>query len=318
LYYEYGSSVGTVMAADANIQVKEGASSYYPFGYPTTTTRWNGTVHYISPGCSSPRVPVVASIYSPQVVASTSANNICQGETIELIAENLTSGTFVYEWSPALPGMVPQDGLDDSVSVAPQVTMTFTVSVSDPTAGCDTAVSVVINVNPSPGVYITGLNPQYYDADPPVTLVGLPAGGTFSGPGVTGNTFSPGAVGSGGPYTITYTYTDANGCTGTTSQDVYVVALEGIAGITDAVNLSLYPNPSEGLFIMDLQLDDPAQDVFVKVFNMVGQVQYQNDFGSAYGELKQTFDFSSFAAGSYYVQVIIDGSAVYRKVTIQK
>ena len=35
---------------------------------------------------------------------------------------------------PQLPGMIPQDGMSDTVVVSPQVTMTFTVSVTDPDA----------------------------------------------------------------------------------------------------------------------------------------------------------------------------------------
>ena len=56
---------------------------------------------------------------------------------------------------------------------------------------------------------------------------GMPAGGTYIGPGVTDNgddtyDFDPDAAGGAGTYTITYTYTDANGCVGSASDDVTV------------------------------------------------------------------------------------------------
>ena len=54
-------------------------------------------------------------------------------------------------------------------------------------------------------VSFTGLAASYNVSDPPATLTGSPAGGTFSGPGVSGNTFNPANAGAGGPYTITYT-----------------------------------------------------------------------------------------------------------------
>jgi hypothetical protein len=39
---------------------------------------------------------------------------------------------------------------------------------------------------------ISGLDPSYCIDDPAVTLSGTPGGGTFSGPGMTGDDFDPG------------------------------------------------------------------------------------------------------------------------------
>ncbi|WP_201986845.1 DUF7948 domain-containing protein [Hymenobacter rubidus] len=53
-----------------------------------------------------------------------------------------------------------------------------------------------------------------------VTLVAAPAGGVFSGPGVSGSRFDPGVAGA-GTHTLTYTIFDSLGC-GTTTQQVVV------------------------------------------------------------------------------------------------
>ena len=50
---------------------------------------------------------------------------------------------------------------------------------------------------------------------------GSPAGGTWSGPGVSGNTFDPLSVGA-GVYTITYTYEDSNGCSAIAIDEIVV------------------------------------------------------------------------------------------------
>jgi hypothetical protein len=318
IYYDFGTSVGNVAASDNNIQIKEGAASYFPFGsYPTSPIIWNGTVHYKAPGCASLRVPVVADIFSPQVLASASNSTICEGDTIQLTASNITPGDFTFEWSPAIAGMLPQDGIGQTVTVSPPVTMTFTVTVLNEAEGCDTAVAVNVTVNPSPAVYISGLQSQYYDTDAAVTLTGNPSGGTFAGPGISGNTFDPTSVGI-GTYTITYTFTDANGCTGSINEQVSVVDFVGIAGISDHYDLSIYPNPTEGLFTLDLTLPEPAGEVIMRIYNMVGQPVFETVFGAAKDELKQTFDFSEWAAGSYFVQVAMDGKIAHRKLTIQK
>jgi len=313
----YGSGIGNVYAQDNNIQVKEGVTNYYAFGYSYGPYVWNGKVHYVAPGCASPLVPVVAQIYSPQVLATASANPICEGTTIQLGAVNTGSGNFNYEWMPQIPGMIPPNGLSDTVSVAPQVSTTFTVSVTDPNAPlCDTTITVPVIVNPTPGVFISDLLPQYYNNDPAFTLNGVPPGGTFSGPGVTGDVFDPSSLPI-GTYTITYTYTDANGCTGSYSQNVNIVPIEGISSVGIDRGISIYPNPSEGVFNLDIKLPSAAQSVIVTIHDMVGRQVFENNFGGVTGELITNFDFSKWAKGSYYAAINVDGQLFYRKITIQ-
>ena len=85
-----------------------------------------------------------------------------------------------------------------------------------------------------PVVEITGLHPFWCENDQPDTIYGnhYPETGnsTFTGPGITdlGNNsalFDPGAAGPGGPYTVTYEYTDAGGCSNSISRLVTVQAL---------------------------------------------------------------------------------------------
>jgi len=56
-------------------------------------------------------------------------------------------------------------------------------------------------------IEILALDSMYCLGDKPDTLVGNPAGGTFSGQGITGNIFNPDFAGAGGPYLITYQIT---------------------------------------------------------------------------------------------------------------
>jgi hypothetical protein len=50
---------------------------------------------------------------------------------------------------------------------------------------------------------------------------GTPAGGAYSGTGVTGSNFNASTAGA-GTYTLTYTYTDANGCVNSTTKSITV------------------------------------------------------------------------------------------------
>ncbi len=58
--------------------------------------------------------------------------------------------------------------------------------------------------------------------DDPMTLVGTPAGGTWSGTGVSGNMFDPSALSPGAISTITYTATDAIGCVTSSTESVRI------------------------------------------------------------------------------------------------
>ena len=87
--------------------------------------------------------------------------------------------------------------------------------------GCVNSASKDITVNPLPTVTLADFTPVCVDAAPITLDGGSPAGGAYSGNGVTGNTFDPAAAGA-GTHTITYTYTDGNGCVNSASKDITV------------------------------------------------------------------------------------------------
>ncbi len=106
-------------------------------------------------------------------------------------------------------------------------TVTYTVGVS----GCSNNASDNVGVFDLPTVAFTAPSNLCVDAGVQTGLgSGSPTGGVYSGTGVTddGNgmtySFDPAAAGV-GTHTITYTLTNANGCTNSASDDVEVFAL---------------------------------------------------------------------------------------------
>lgn len=80
------------------------------------------------------------------------------------------------------------------------------------TNGCSAVALVTITVNALPVITLPALAPVSLTGAAVILSGAQPAGGTWSGPGVSGGVFSP-AVAGVGTHTLTYTYTDAGGCT---------------------------------------------------------------------------------------------------------
>jgi hypothetical protein len=181
-------------------------------------------------GCTGSATPVTVSVLVAPI-ASISAGGpttFCQGNTVTLTAGGGTS----YLWS---------DNSTGNTLVAGSAGTYYVIASN---GFCtDTSSSITITVNPLPGVTVSLPLDSFCIFDPLFTLSGgSPAGGTWSGPGVSGGQFSPSAAGT-GTHSIAYTYTDANMCSNTASQSVVVDICTGVQVIAGE-SFTVYPNPT--------------------------------------------------------------------------
>ena len=166
-----------------------------------------------------------------------------------------------------------------------------------------TRTAVIATINPNPVVSFTGLATQYVNTDAPVTLSGNPAGGTFSGPGVSGNTFNPATAGVGGPYAIIYTYTDNNGCSGADTLEVSVT--ENVGGINNVGRISfvhIMPNPNNGTFNLSLRAPE-GTDMNIIVTNILGQKIYEENDMAIHNPFTKEINLGGVAKGLYYISL---------------
>lgn len=108
----------------------------------------------------------------------------------------------------------------------PAVEGSFILTYSVGNGSCITQDQVEITVLPLPVIDITSMEDACIDAGIQ-TFTATPTGGTWSGTGITDaalGTFDP-ALSDVGLFTITYAYTDANGCSNSTTGDVEVAPL---------------------------------------------------------------------------------------------
>ena len=98
-------------------------------------------------------------------------------------------------------------------------TQTVTYTYTDAN-GCSNSASTTITVNTAPTVSQNAISAVCDNSGTLALTGGSPAGGTYSGTGVSGSDFDP----MSGTQTVTYTYTDANGCSNNASTTITVNA----------------------------------------------------------------------------------------------
>jgi uncharacterized protein (TIGR02145 family) len=106
-------------------------------------------------------------------------------------------------------------------------TYTVTYRYTAPTSSCTSQDSKPLVVNPLPVVSLAPLTNICVNAPSFVFTGGTPAGGTYSGTGVSGGIFDP-AISGAGTFNVTYTYTDANSCSNEAIQRITVFPLPSV------------------------------------------------------------------------------------------
>lgn len=122
-------------------------------------------------------------------------------------------------------------------------------------SGCTNSAQATLTVHPLPILNINSPNAICVNAAP-IQVVLSPAGGTLSGPGVNGTSFNPTIAGV-GSHTLTYTFTDGNGCSNTTTKQIIVNPIPDItfnapsALCIDANPVLLTGTPANGVFTLN-------------------------------------------------------------------
>ncbi len=148
----------------------------------------------------------------------TAPGTVIDCNNLSIALSGVASGgtsSYTYLWSN---GSITQD-----ITVFDPDSYTLTVTANK---GCLKSDAITITEVDPPIVTLNAV-PQQCEFDPPVTLVGSPVGGFYSGPGVTGNTFNPSVAGP-GQHVVTYIYTSM-GCT--VSDDINITVIN-VADVT--------------------------------------------------------------------------------------
>ena len=147
-------------------------------------------------------------------------------------------------------------------------THTVTYSFTDGMGCMSSDVSQIV-VNALPAVsYVETAGTVCVD-NPSFTLAaGSPAGGAYTGPGVTGNMFDPATAGL-GTHNVIYTYIDGMNCMSSDTAQIVVDACTGITAI-EGGKISIYPNPADDNIVLNIPSFKVNSNI--KIFNALGSM----------------------------------------------
>ncbi|MEI6898892.1 MAG: hypothetical protein WCL00_03360, partial [Bacteroidota bacterium] len=97
----------------------------------------------------------------------------------------------------------------------------ITYTYTDPNTNCTKSVTQPLVVNALPVVTLGSFSNICSNANPITLTGGTPAGGVYSGTGVSGGIFNPATAGA-GTFTITYTYTNTSSCVNSATSSITV------------------------------------------------------------------------------------------------
>jgi hypothetical protein len=178
--------------------------------------------------------------------------------------------------------------------------------------GCTTTIGGSISDPNAPTVTLSLATDTLCAADGAYTLTGgSPAGGTFSGTAVSAGTFNPSLANAGMNY-ISYTYTDPNGCTGSTTDSIYVDACTGInLHALSAGNFTVMPNPNNGSFMLQL---NTTQAAHVMIYDALGQLVNEE---IVQPDVMHPVNIDH--SGVYFITVLtVDGHRTSQRVVVTK
>ena len=262
----------------------------------TATTGGNYTVAVtdLNNCTSTSAVQTITVGESPEVPVVTAAGPIkfCEGGSVDLSTPTVIG--IVYQW--LLDGNILSG--ENQPSITADQTGDFLVTAVN-TSGClSQSLPVEVEVYANPTVSFT-LNPDTTCVDQLFALQGgSPAGGVYSGTNVDQGNFLSSTVGT---YTITYQYTDANGCSASATDDLKVYTCSSIEELISST-IQLYPNPANELVTIEIPSEMMVNSI--QMTDLSGRLVEVNMINA--GNNRYNVPVANLASGTYQIVILTD------------
>lgn len=220
-----------------------------------------------------------SSISAPTVYTVTANNGICSGsKTVQVLPYSPASfylgnnafctgpqNNISYTASPA-NGTLFINGMSTSnLNIKAPGVYTLSYEYKD-TNNCVLASYSVITVNPLPCIKLHADKYEVCEGEL-IQFTGTPAGGNYFGTTSPPNGLVPLIAGI---YTVSYTYTDLNGCSGTSCMEVLADVCMGTV-VQSLQSVRIYPNPTTD----DITIENPGETTLkLSVFDLNGKLLF--------------------------------------------
>ncbi len=254
-------------------------------------------------GCTNTATTTVTVNPLPTVTASADMSMVCAGNNVTLTGGGATS----YSWTT---------GVTDGVAFAPTATDTYTVTGTDAN-GCMNTATTTVTVNPLPVVDVTTTSGTLCVYNAAIALNATPAGGTWSGNGVSGPSFDPATAGV-GVSIVTYSFTDVNGCSNMDTTSINVDVCTGIAANNASTiqDITVYPNPASGMVNISVNNANFTQ-LLINIVDIQGKEVYNELDKNVSAAYSKQINIEGFAKGVYYIRLTTGTDSKVQKLVIQ-
>jgi uncharacterized protein (TIGR02145 family) len=233
-----GTLTVTDITASPNVSQSFSAPFVSPKSFSLAGIPCDGTVHTLSATFSdSTNCFLTSTVQAPQpqcpAAVISGGGTVCNtGSATSTVQINVTGGNPPYSFTWAIDGtpQTPVTGYTGPFPYSITATSSGTyslVSVSGSTCSGTVSGSAMVTFLLLPVVSFAALS-TVCNTTPAFPLSGgAPAGGTYTGAGVTAGSLNPSAAGT-GIHVLTYTYSDANGCTDSAHASILVAPTPAI------------------------------------------------------------------------------------------
>jgi len=242
-----------------------------------------------------------------------SDSTICPGQAVNL--QGMATGgdgSYAYSWSPS--GTVANP-LTNNTTATPVNTTLYVLEVADGN-NCNTYDTVTVTLPALPLTVDAGTGSTICPGSA-ASLTGTSTGGYGSNiylwsPSTALSSTNTLNTTSNATDTITYylTVTDSNLCTTMDSVVVNVLDCSGINNESE-IDLSVYPNPSTGIFTISSSM---VNEVKISITSVTGNLVYVQPFVNSSNYL---IDLSNVAKGLYIITLESAGQKISKTISIQ-
>ncbi len=217
---------------------------------------------------------------------------LCEG-TSAVYSVTDVAGNW-YEWT--LPA--GWNGTSDSNSISVTAGTAGGPVTVTPVNACGSGPSgqIKVTVAPTPVVTLAAFDQVCVYHASFALSGGSPAGGTYVVQGTPTVSFDP-STGI-GTYTVTYTYTDVNGCSGSASNDIMVDACTGVEEL-ETLQVAIFPNPATDMLI--IRADRAIREA--RLFDASGRLVLETSLAAGPLTVVQ-LDLSTAAEGVHILEVV--------------